>query len=123
TLDATNKQAAALYAGNLLQITTDPFERVDILANVILSDPLDPSAYENLALELLRYGAYAGALRAFQLSSAINQQLGRQLSEDRIFDFALCEWNVYGPNVAIKRLLRVLQDTIMAQNARRQAII
>ena len=123
TLDATNKQAAALYAGNLLQITTDPFERVDILANVILSDPLDPSAYENLALELLRYGAFAGALRAFQLSSVINQHLGRQLSEDRIFDFALCEWNVFGPDVAIKRLLRVLQDTLMAQQARRQAII
>ena len=123
TLDATNKQAAALYAGNLLQITTDPFERVDILANVILADPLDPSAYENLALELLRYGAFGGALRAFQLSSAINQHLGVQISEDRIFDFALCEWNVYGPDVAIKRLLRVLQDTIAAQRARRQAII
>jgi hypothetical protein len=122
TLDVTNKEAAALYAGNLLQLTTDPVERVDILCNVVLADPLDPFAYENLALELLQYGAYAGAHRAFQLSASINQQMGRQISEERIFDFALCEWNVQGPGVAITRLLKVLQDTLLAQKARRDAM-
>ncbi len=123
TLDATNKEAAALYAGNLLQLTTDPEERVDILCNVVLADPLDPSAYENLGLELLQYGAFAGALRAFQLSSIINNNLGGQLTEDRIFDFALCEWNVQGPGVALTRLRKVLDDTIRAENARRQEIL
>lgn len=122
TLDPTNKEAAALYAGNLLQLTSDPFDRVDLLSNIILSDPLDPSTYENLALELLQYGAYEGALRAFRLSTSINQQLGIQLTEDRIFDFALCEWNVAGPDVALTRLARVLQDTMLAEERRRAAL-
>jgi len=123
TLDPTNKEAAALFAGNLLPVSSDPFERVDILCNVILSDPLDPSAYENLALELLQYGAFSSALRNFRLSTGINDQLGRQINEDRIFDFALCEWNAEGPNVALNRLMVVLRDTMLAEQARRQRII
>lgn len=122
TLDPTNKEAAALYAGNLLQLTSDPFDRVDLLSNIVLSDPLDPSTYENLALELLQYGAYEGALRAFRLSTSINQQLGIQLTEDRIFDFALCEWNVAGPDVALTRLAKVLQDTMLNEERRRAAL-
>lgn len=63
TLDNTNKDAAALYSTYFLDRATDPVERADLLANVVLADPNDMQAHTNLALELFRKGAYKAARR------------------------------------------------------------
>ncbi|MEC9374668.1 MAG: hypothetical protein VYC34_12525 [Planctomycetota bacterium] len=62
-LDMTNKEAAVLTANYTLERVRDPLTRVEILTNVILSDPLDPSTHLNLARELMSNGAYAAADR------------------------------------------------------------
>ena len=97
----------------------DPLARVELLANVILADPLDDEAYNNLGLELLRHGAFNGALRVLTLGTSIAVAKGGSMTEDRVFDFALCEWNVIGPFQAVARIKKVLSDTRIAENARR----
>lgn len=65
-LDATNKNAAALYASVLLQFADTPIERFELIANVLLADPLDAGLYENAAVELMSNGAHAGAARMLE---------------------------------------------------------
>lgn len=104
TLDMTNKDSAALYAATMLPETESARDRVEILANVLASDPLDVNAVENLALELMRHGAYRGALLMYELLSTYLRMEGRRLSPAQLFDTALCLWNTDGPEGALEFL-------------------
>lgn len=97
TADVTNKDAAALYATYFLDRTDDPEERVDILANMVLSDPLDPRTHENLALELMRHGAFTGALRFFDRMGDLQRAAGIELTPEQRFDYLLSAWGAMGP--------------------------
>ena len=119
TLDPTNKGAAALFGSYVLGKTDDPKKRVEVLCNIILSDPLDAGTFENLALELLSHGAYVGALRAYQLGTQIAVAAGWSMTPERVFDLALCDWRVRGPIAALGRINRVLQDSMIAQEQAR----
>ncbi|TVQ81505.1 MAG: hypothetical protein EA380_01650 [Phycisphaeraceae bacterium] len=101
TLDMTNKDSAALYAATLLPETESPRDRVEILANVLAADPLDINAVENLALELMRHGAYFGAMQMYDLLSTYLRMDGSRLSPPQLFDTALCIWNTDGPEGAL----------------------
>jgi hypothetical protein len=122
-IDPTNKDAAALYAATFMALSDDPFVRFDLLANVVLADPTDAQAYDNLSAELMRYGAFEGAFRMLNLYADIVNQRGYTLDPQHVFDFALCEWNTEGSDRALTRINRVLNDTIQAERNRRQAII
>jgi len=97
TADVTNKDAAALYATYFLDRTNDPEERVDILANMVLSDPMDPRTHENLALELMRHGAFMGALRFFDRMGDLQRAGKIERTSEQIFDYLLSVWNALGP--------------------------
>ncbi|MFG0292784.1 MAG: tol-pal system YbgF family protein [Phycisphaerales bacterium JB050] len=112
-LDSTNKNAAALYASVMLPTARTRVERFELLANVLLADPLDPGAYENAAIELLSAGAYEASLR-FQnrmreLLSASGQDYMSRLAltdpqyfdENRVNDYLIASWQHDGVAEAI----------------------
>jgi len=68
TLDSTNKEAAALAAAYALPRTDDALARVELMANIVLADPLDPAALRDLAEEFMSFGAYKAAKRFFPLA-------------------------------------------------------
>ncbi|MEM1423334.1 MAG: hypothetical protein AAGH64_04950, partial [Planctomycetota bacterium] len=96
TLDPSNKEAAALYASHFLALTDDPVERADLLTNIVLADPLDPEALQNLAIELVQHGAYAGAYDLLNHTFSVYALL-RQAPPLRLrVELTLAEWNEKG---------------------------
>jgi len=67
-LDPTNKQAAALAVATALPTADDPLERVELIANLVLADPLDPASLRDLAEAFMSVGAYSAAERFFNLA-------------------------------------------------------
>lgn len=96
TLDVTNKQAATLFATYYFDRLDDPQDRVDLLINVVLADPLDISALENLARELVRLGAFAGAMRIYDRMRDILLTNENDLSTEQLTEYLICKWNTSG---------------------------
>ena len=96
TLDPSNKEAAALYAAHFLGLSDDPIERADVLTNVVLSDPLDPAALQNLALELVQHGAYRGAFELIRHTTKLYNQRREELPLRLRIELTLAEWNTKG---------------------------
>lgn len=105
TLDATNKDAAALYSTYFLDRTTDPIERADLLANVVLADPNDMNAHTNLARELFRQGAYDGARRFMARAGDIAMSGVIEPGVSDLFDRYLVVWMTDGYEEALKAIL------------------
>ncbi|MEM8834860.1 MAG: hypothetical protein AAGD00_03465 [Planctomycetota bacterium] len=122
-LDVTNKEAAALYATVVLDRTSDPRERVDILLNVILADPFDAAAHLNLSQELMRRGAYSSAFRFFQLYERINRLEDRDPTPEEVFDQSLLLWHVLGPQQALQLINSAQRADQMKLDERRQELI
>ncbi len=122
TLDVTNKTAAALYATYFLDRTNDPKERAEILGNIILADPCDPGPYTNLALELMRRGAYSGAKRFYERAGDLQQAAGVILSTEDIFDRILCLWMTEGDDAAQQRLeaVQAAEQSVLAAERRQK---
>jgi len=118
TLDVTNKAAASLFATVFLDRAETPLERVEILANVVLADPLDPAAHNNLAQELMSHGAYQQALRFLNRA---REAEGRD-SVPGILDRAHCLWQTEGPDAALELFARLQQtgDILYSQSRARQ---
>lgn len=106
TLDPSNKEAAALYASHFLSVSDDPLERIDVLTNVVLADPYDPEALQNLSLEMVQHGAYAGAyaliLHTVQLYNYRREALPLRIR----IELTLAEWN----NEGTQHLVDYAQD-------------
>lgn len=115
TLDPTNKDAAALYSTYFLDRVSNPLERAELLALVILADPNDNSAHSNLAGELLRQGAYAGAKRFLDRAADIARSAKVEPAVADLFDRYLVKWMVEGDNA-------VLSDVMALQNLALAAI-
>lgn len=122
-LDVTNKEAAALYATVVLDRTSDPRERVDILLNVILADPFDAAAHLNLSQELMRRGAYSSAFRYFQLYEAINRFEDLDRTPEEVFDQALLLWHVFGPAQALQLINSAQRADQIKIDERREELI
>lgn len=114
TADITNKDAAALYAAYFLDRSTNPRERADILANLVLSDPLDAESHRNLGLELMRQGAYKAAERFLGLASMLLASTDKEPPDEDVLDYAIAVWNGYGP----ARALQVVQTVDVRARAR-----
>ena len=103
-LDSTNKQAAARVADYLMAFETDPKGRIDILANVVLADPLDPSAHMNLAREFLRNGATHAGERFLNHAVALWQMQGFQQDEGTLLQRYALQWLHKGPDSVLDDL-------------------
>ncbi len=122
TLDVTNKSAAALYATYFLDRTNDPKERAEILGNIILSDPMDPGPYTNLALEMMRRGAFAGAKRFYERAGDLQQAAGFILTTEDLFDRILCIWMTESDTSAGERLnaVQAAEQAVLSDERRRK---
>lgn len=103
-LDPTHKEAAALaatYAGDSVGVRG----RLDLLANLLLADPVDPNVHEAIARELVVGGAYRGAARFLANARAILAASG--VSFDAIdHELLLLTWYRDGPAAVVTRINR-----------------
>jgi len=109
-LDSTNKQAAARAADFFLAREDDPKGRIEILANVILADPLDPAAHLNLAREFLRYGATHAGQRFMRNAVTINRSEGIGQDESSLLQRYALQWLHEGGQAVLDELQQ-LEDT------------
>ncbi|MBL0926854.1 MAG: hypothetical protein IBJ11_04275 [Phycisphaerales bacterium] len=118
TLDVTNKEAAALFAAYYLERSTDARERTELLANVVLADPLDAAAVDNLTRELMRRGAFTAARRMLERLRDLRLAQGQQADQEYFEDFYIATWNARGADRALE-LIQQLQDQ-QARSAMRE---
>jgi len=107
TLDVTNKEAAALTATYYLDRTQDPLDRVRLLENVVLADPMDAAAHERLAQELMRHGAFQGAKRFLERLRDIQTARSIPRPPEQYLDYILTVWNTDGPALALAQLAEI----------------
>lgn len=119
TLDATNKDAAVLYATYFLDRATNALERADLLGNIILAGPTDVNAYNNLASELFQKCAFRGATRFYDCATNLILAAGEQLTIDDIFDRFLATWMAEGPQACEKQLQTMLDERLASVVAMR----
>lgn len=103
-LDPTHKEAAALaatYAGDSVGVRG----RLDLLANLLLADPVDPNVHEAIARELVVGGAYRGAERFLNNARAILAASGAPV-EGVDHHLLLIEWYRNGPAAIVARINR-----------------
>lgn len=109
-LDPTHKEAAALaatYAGEGVGMLA----RLDLLANILLADPVDPNVHQSIARELVIGGAYVGADRFLRNARAILEASGGDTGPiDR--DQTMLEWHRDGPGAVIERINRQRMDRV-----------
>lgn len=116
SLDPTNKEAAVLAATYSLPRITDPMARVELLANVVLADPLDHTAYLSLARELMRFGAFAAGKRFFDRATDLYAAAGLDREVDVRADMAIAAWATTGAEALVdqqnedERVIRYILD-------------
>lgn len=102
-LDPTNKGAAVLASRFALSRLEDPLARVETLTNVVLADPLDAQAHQDLARELLAHGAHLGAGRFLDRAAELLARAGRATPPDMRMDRVVVEWRRVGPEAMFAR--------------------
>ncbi len=122
TLDVTNKEAVSLQAAYYLDRTSDASERFDLLSDVVMSDPLDAFAARNLADELIRHGAFRGALRFLDLARSIDRARGRSDTVEEIEMYLAVAWNAEGLSPAQDLIERLRNQAMVDENMRRRQI-
>ena len=114
SLDMTNKLAATLAMTYHAERRDDPLERLEMLVNLLYSDPLDSNIHQAIAHLLASEGAFEQARRYFQNAALIHQHAGDSnlslLQQGLIF-----QWHHEGPESVVKTL-----NNMIAR--RRQAI-
>ncbi len=117
-LDPTHKEAAALaaaYAGNQVGV----LERLDLFANVLLADPVDPNVHLAIARELTIGGAYRGAARFLAIARSIAAASGGSFDELNRQDLIL-KWYLQGPRAVVEVLNAERMDRVKAAVKRLQ---
>lgn len=104
SLDQSNKDAAALAASYFLDRSDDPLGRVEMLMNVVLSDPTDEGAHLNLARELRAQGAYDQAQRFFDLGATLILQQDGALDANLQVESMITLWYSRGSDALIREL-------------------
>ena len=105
-LDPTNRDAATLALTFYSAHPDDskPTGRLDLMFQVLWTDPFDPTIYSAIVSELLSRGAYKGALRFAKLQRTIYNVQVHQVPDSDENAFDLAEWSLLGPDAVIRRL-------------------
>ncbi len=122
-LDATNKSAALLASTFYLERELDPVGRIELLANVLLADPLDPSSHLSLARELKEHGAFVGAQRFYV--GYINIYLAGNAEPDRtvIAELFTVQWANEGAKAVLDEYLQDEKRTLFLIEQQRKAVL
>lgn len=103
-LDVTNKEAASLYATYILPFAETDLERIEILMNVALADPLDSGALLEVYRELLRVGAYEGARRFLQQGLRLRLRSGGRTTDDENTQTLISLWRTESVDAMLDRI-------------------
>jgi hypothetical protein len=114
-LDQTNKQAAVLAADYALLRLEDAVARVELLANVVLADPLDLRAQLNLAQELVAHGAFSLAERFYDNCSTLLRKVGESPREQLGPQLMTLRWGTRGAD-------SVLDEYALTEEAERDMV-
>ncbi len=109
-LDSTNKDAAVLAATYYTERSRDPLGRVEMLLNVLMSDPVDPSAHLNLARELRSHGAFLAAQRFQNSGSNMYARAGTAPTMDMQLEALVGIWQAAGSDQLLQSLTAVEQQ-------------
>jgi len=107
-LDATNKEAAALALAFYESSVDDPIGRLDLLANLLYADPVDPNVHDAIARDLAAGGAWAGAERFLGNEIAIGAAAGRPPDETIATNRLVLHWQRNGAESLLESLNQML---------------
>lgn len=104
TLDSTNKEAASMaYSTAVASGDLDAAEKLELLSNLLLADPSDPSVMNWIAVELYRVGLYEQARRFHDMSGGILIRAG--LDPTNYENKAdIIRWAIEGPEPIIEKI-------------------
>ncbi len=110
-LDSTNKEAAALALAYYDLAGGGSVGRVEMLANLLLSDPVDPQVHAQLSDFLARNGAFEQAIRFHDHQQGLMIVAGRQPQPADALRRVQLRWLTYGPEGLADELeLPILQE-------------
>lgn len=118
TLDPSHKEAATLAVTYFSERVDDPRGRLDLLANLLLADPIDPNVHLTIARALASGGAFESAQRFHANASAI-LAAASGITSDVALESLILTWHVKGPRAVIDQLDREL---LVAQDHAAQTI-
>lgn len=97
SLDSTNKAAALLALSVYSERVNSATGRLELLANLLYSDPLDPRVHQQIRDELVSVGAFDQAGRFHSNASRILAAAGSQDEQARSVIAAVLDWYTNGP--------------------------
>lgn len=110
-LDSTNKQAAALALAYFSQAGGEPIGRMELLANLLLADPVDPNVHGQISDHLAKGGAFEQALRFHDHSASLLIRARQVPQQESLLRRVRLNWLVEGPGGLADELeLPVLQE-------------
>jgi hypothetical protein len=123
-LDPTNRDAATLALDfySPRADANEPTGRLDLMFQVLWTDPFDPSIYSSIVSELLSKGAGKGAFRFAKLQRRIYGIQQRPMPEADELAYDLAEWAVSGPEPIIRRLSDELEQQRQQAIERRKSV-
>lgn len=123
TLDATNKEAAALTVTTYLDKSKDPKERFDLLTLLLLADPHDAEAHRNIAYELRRQMAFKASARFLDFARSLNAAEGREPSSAQQLEYFQSVWDSLGPDKCLSELQKQSDMQSITEDMRRTRMI
>ena len=110
-LDSTNKVAAALALAYFDSVVGDAVGRLDMLANLLLADPVDPNVHVQISDHLSRGGAFEQAIRFHDHAQSLFIAGGFAPQQADTLRRVNLQWLAYGPEGLANELeLPVLQE-------------
>ncbi|MCE7974060.1 MAG: hypothetical protein DYG92_07000 [Leptolyngbya sp. PLA1] len=114
-LDGTNKEAALLALTYFNSRVDDVMGRVELMANILYADPLDPRTHRMLRDELVEHGAYVGARRFHRMELLIADQIDNPEPEGHTLESFVFDWVESGPQ-------KVADDLTLQLESRRAQV-
>lgn len=118
-LDSTNKEAAAISLAYYDQAGGGSIGRVEMLANLLLADPVDPQVHAQLSDHLARNGAFSQAIRFHDHAQTLLAAAGRSPDTATALRRVQLRWLAFGP----KGLADELELPVLQERARLQQML
>lgn len=110
-LDSTNKEAAALALAYYSAAGGEPVGRLELLANLLMADPVDPNVHMQISDLLARGGAFEQAIRFHDHGESLMLAGGYPPDQAQTLRRIRLRWLAYGPSGLADELeLPLLQE-------------
>lgn len=103
-LDPTNKEAAQEAAVYFAQRVPDPLGRMELIANLLYADPMDPTTQLWMSREMAAQGVFDHANRFHTLGRSLITRSGQQPDSKIFIESLVLMWQDQGPHVPVQML-------------------